>query len=57
MEGLNEAELRRYLQRVGDRWPIERAFLGGARVADVAAGVSESLSVACVGPHGAEDFT
>ena len=34
MEGLNEAELRRYLQRVGDRWPIERAFLGGARVAD-----------------------
>ena len=34
MEGLNEAELRRYLQRVGDRWPIERAFLGGARVDD-----------------------
>ena len=34
MEGLNDAELRRYLQRVGDRWPIERAFLGGARVAD-----------------------
>lgn len=27
-------ELRRYLDRVGDRWPIERALLGGARVAD-----------------------
>jgi hypothetical protein len=34
VEGLNDAELRRYLQRVGDRWPIEQAFLGGARVAD-----------------------
>ena len=34
VEGLNEAELRRYLQRVGDRWPIERALLGGARLAD-----------------------
>ncbi len=35
MEGtLNEAELRRYLQRVGDRWPLERAIVGGARVAD-----------------------
>ena len=34
MEGLNEDELRRYLRRVGDRWPIERALLGGARVAD-----------------------
>ena len=35
MEGtLNEAELRRYLQRVGDRWPLERAIIGGARVAD-----------------------
>ncbi len=31
---LNEAELRRYLQRVGDRWPLERAIIGGARVAD-----------------------
>jgi predicted Zn-dependent peptidase len=26
-------------------------------VRDVAAGVSDALSVACVGPHGAEDFT
>ena len=28
------AELRRYLGRIGDRWPLERAVLGGARVAD-----------------------
>ena len=34
MEPLNEQELRRYLQRVGDRWPLDRAVLGGARVAD-----------------------
>ena len=34
VEGLNEPELQRYLQRVGDRWPIARAVLGGARVAD-----------------------
>lgn len=32
---LNQVELRRYLDRVGDRWPIERAILGGARVADL----------------------
>ena len=31
---LNEAELRRYLQRIGDRWPLDRAIVGGARVAD-----------------------
>jgi hypothetical protein len=31
---LNRVELRRYLDRVEDRWPIERAILGGARVAD-----------------------
>jgi hypothetical protein len=31
---VNEAELRRYLQRVGDRWPLDRAVVGGARVAD-----------------------
>ena len=31
---LNPLELRRYLDRVGDRWPIEVALLGGARVAD-----------------------
>jgi hypothetical protein len=34
VDALNESELRRYLQRVGDRWPLERAVLGGARVAD-----------------------
>ena len=34
MEGFHRDELRRYLQRVGDRWPIEGALLGGARVAD-----------------------
>ncbi len=32
---LDRVELRRYLQRVGDRWPLERAVLGGARVADL----------------------
>ncbi len=35
MDGLNEGELHRYLQRIGDRWPIERALLGGAKVADL----------------------
>jgi hypothetical protein len=32
--GLNRRELRRYLDRVGDRWPIDAALLGGARVDD-----------------------
>ena len=32
---LNHRELERYVQRVGDRWPIRRALLGGARVADL----------------------
>jgi hypothetical protein len=31
---VNRDELRRYLARVGDRWPIDAAFVGGARVAD-----------------------
>ncbi|MGH2842261.1 MAG: hypothetical protein ACRDKL_01560 [Solirubrobacteraceae bacterium] len=31
---LNRAELRRYLGRVGDRWRLDAAFLGGAVVAD-----------------------
>ena len=31
---VNRQELRRYLDRVGDRWPIDVARLGGARVAD-----------------------
>jgi uncharacterized protein len=32
---LNHRELERYVQRVSDRWPIQRAVLGGARVADL----------------------
>jgi uncharacterized protein len=35
-EELNQTELRRYLDRIGDRWPIEQAILGGARVDDQA---------------------
>ncbi len=31
---LNRGELERYVGRVGDRWPLQRALLGGARVAD-----------------------
>jgi hypothetical protein len=31
---LNRRELDRYVRRVTDRWPIERALLGGARVDD-----------------------
>jgi len=33
---LNPRELARFVARVSDRWPVERALLGGARVADVA---------------------
>jgi hypothetical protein len=32
---LNHRELELYVQRVADRWPIQRALLGGARVADL----------------------
>jgi hypothetical protein len=32
---LNHRELERYMQRVADRWPIQRALLGGARVEDL----------------------
>jgi hypothetical protein len=31
---INHAELRAYLRRVGDRFPIDRALLGGARWED-----------------------
>jgi hypothetical protein len=31
---LNQRELQSYLSRIGDRWPIDVAWLGGARVAD-----------------------
>ena len=34
---LNRRELERYVQRVTDRWPAQRALLGGARVADLRA--------------------
>ena len=33
-EGVNRRELDRYVQRISDRWPLERALLGGARVDD-----------------------
>jgi uncharacterized protein len=33
-EALNPNELHRYLSRIGDRWPIQVALLGGARVDD-----------------------
>ena len=32
---LNHRELERYVRRIADRWPVRRALLGGARVADV----------------------
>lgn len=31
---VNRRELKGYLTRVADRWPIQTALLGGARVAD-----------------------
>jgi hypothetical protein len=31
---LNHRELERYVRRIADRWPVQRALLGGARVAD-----------------------
>lgn len=34
-QALNLGELQRYLSRVGDRWPIQSALLGGARVEDL----------------------
>ena len=33
-EAINIRELRRYVERVSDRWPLQRAILGGARVED-----------------------
>jgi hypothetical protein len=33
-DAVNRPELQRYLSRVADRWPIDAALLGGARVAD-----------------------
>ena len=34
-DGIDRRELERYLERVTDRFPVERAILGGARVADL----------------------
>jgi hypothetical protein len=34
-DGVNDRELDRYVQRVGDRWPLEDAYVGGARVEDL----------------------
>jgi hypothetical protein len=34
-EDVNRRELHRYVARVGDRWPLERAMLGGARIDDL----------------------
>jgi hypothetical protein len=34
-DALNRRELERYVSRVSGRWPLERALLGGARVADL----------------------
>ena len=31
-EQVDRDELRRYARRVGERWPVERAFVGGSRV-------------------------
>ena len=33
-QDLNLRELRRYVERVSDRWPLQRALVGGARVDD-----------------------
>jgi len=34
LEATLQRELERYVARVADRWPIQRALIGGARVAD-----------------------
>jgi hypothetical protein len=34
VESINRREADRYVQRVSDRWPLQRAILGGARVDD-----------------------
>jgi hypothetical protein len=33
-QALNLPELRRYVRRIEDRWPLERAIVGGAQVDD-----------------------
>lgn len=34
VDALNRTELRRYVARIDDRWRLQAAYLGGARVAD-----------------------
>jgi hypothetical protein len=34
VDDLNRHELHRYLRRISDRWPLQAALLGGARVDD-----------------------
>ena len=34
-EAVNRRELERYVERISDRWPLQRAILGGARVDDM----------------------
>jgi hypothetical protein len=34
VSSVNRAELARYVRRVADRWPLQHAQLGGARMAD-----------------------
>ena len=33
-QALNDRELARFAQRVGEHWPLDRAIVGGARVDD-----------------------
>ncbi|MDP9400735.1 MAG: hypothetical protein M3P39_07295 [Actinomycetota bacterium] len=35
LDGLNRVELLRYVSRIDGRWPLARAMLGGAKVADL----------------------
>ena len=37
-DGIHREELRRYVRRVADRWPVEHAFVGGSRVTGAASG-------------------
>jgi hypothetical protein len=36
--GADRDELRRYARRVGDRWPVDRLYVGGARVTGASEG-------------------
>ncbi len=33
-EAINDRELARYARRVSDRWPLQKAIVGGARIDD-----------------------